>query len=66
MSEGPEHATARRYMVSPQEAAEMLSVDRETVLRLIRRGELKASRISRKIIRIRLADIEAFAERRSA
>lgn len=66
MTESYSEARRRRYMVSPQEAAEMLSVDRETVLRLVRRGELKAARISRKIIRIRLADIEAFAERRSA
>lgn len=51
-----------RYMVSPQQAAEMLHVSRATVLRMIAAGKLQASRISRKTLRIRMADVEALVE----
>jgi excisionase family DNA binding protein len=51
--------TIARLMVSPQEAAEMLSVDRETIFRWVKQGRLPASKLSPRIVRIRVADIEA-------
>lgn len=51
--------TIARLMVSPQEAAEMLSVDRETIFRWVKQGRLAASKLSPRIVRIRVADIEA-------
>ena len=46
--------------VSPwtiQEAADYLSVNRETVRRMIARGELKAHRVGPRLIRIDPADV---------
>lgn len=48
-----------RLMISPAEAAEMLSVDRATIFRWIRDGRLPASKLSPRIVRIRVADIDA-------
>lgn len=59
----PTAALARLTMISPQQAADMLSVDRETVLRWVRDGKLFASKLSPKIIRVRLADIETMIQR---
>jgi excisionase family DNA binding protein len=56
-------ATVKRLTVSPQEAAEMLSVDRDTILRWVKRGRLPASKLSPRIVRIRVADIEAMLTR---
>ena len=53
----------KRLMVSPQEAAEMLSVDRDTILRWVKQGRLAASKLSPRIVRIRVADIEAMLTR---
>ena len=53
---------ARRYMVSPEEAAEMLGVCPETVRRWIRCGKLRASKLSRKTIRVRVADLDTLLE----
>ncbi len=55
----------KRLMVSPQEAAEMLSVDRETIFRWIKQGKLSASKLSPRIVRIRMADIEALLTSRA-
>lgn len=55
--------TVKRLTVSPQEAAEMLSVDRDTILRWVKRGRLPASKLSPRIVRIRVADIEAMLTR---
>lgn len=52
-------ALTRSQMLSPQEAADLLRVDRETVLRWIKEGKLFGSKLSSRIIRVRLADIEA-------
>jgi excisionase family DNA binding protein len=55
-----ELATAtKRLTVSPQEAAEMLGVDRDTILRWVKQGRLAASKLSPRIVRIRVAAIEA-------
>lgn len=53
----------KRLMVSPQEAAEMLSVDRDTIFRWVKQGRLPASKLSPRIVRIRVADIEAMLNR---
>jgi excisionase family DNA binding protein len=53
-----------RYTVSPKQAAEMLGVATETVLRMIRSGELRASRLSPKTLRIRVADLDALLDAR--
>lgn len=45
-----------------QETAEMLGVNPRTVRRYIRLGRLDVSRISNKVVRIRLADIDRFME----
>lgn len=55
-------SAARRYTVSPVEAAQMLGLDTETVLRFIRKGKLRASKLSRKTIRIRVVDLDALLE----
>lgn len=48
--------------LSIQEAAEELGVNPRTVRRYIRLGRLDVSRISNKVVRIRLADIDRFME----
>jgi excisionase family DNA binding protein len=53
-------------MVSPEEAASMLSVDRETILRWVKAGKLPASKLSPRLIRIRVSDIEALLARSAA
>lgn len=58
-------SAVRRLMVSPQEAADMLSVDRETIFRWIKAGRLSASKLSPRIVRIRVADIEAMLKARA-
>ncbi len=42
-----------------REAAELLNVHENTIRNLITRGELKAERIGKSIIRLRQTDIEA-------
>lgn len=59
-------AAAKKQMVSPADAAEMLSVDRDTVLRWIRAGKLPSVRLSRRIIRIRVSDLDAYIEAHAA
>ena len=44
----------------------MWSVDRETILRWIREGKLPAVRLSRRIIRIRVADLDALEAQHAA
>jgi len=56
-------AVVARAMVSPQEAAAMLHVDRTTIFRWIKDGKLSASKLSPRIVRIRVADIDALLER---
>jgi excisionase family DNA binding protein len=56
-------AAPKKLMVSPQEAADMLSVDRDTVFRWIKEGKLAASKLSPRIVRIRVADIDAMIAR---
>jgi len=51
-------STTRRYTVSPRQAAEMLGVNRDTILRYIKTGVLRATKINRRTIRIRQADID--------
>jgi excisionase family DNA binding protein len=45
--------------VSPQDAADMLDVDRDTIFAWIRQGRLSASKLSPRIVRIPVASIEA-------
>lgn len=56
--------TVKRLMVSPQAAADMLDVDRETVYRWIKDGRLRASKLAPRTVRIRMADIEMLIEER--
>lgn len=58
----PSTAASKKFMVSPDDAAAMLSVDRKTVMRFIHAGKLKASKLSPKVIRIRVSDIEKLVE----
>lgn len=52
-------------MLTAREVAEYLAVHRNTVVRLIGRGELPAFRVStRGDIRVRLADLTAFLRER--
>lgn len=44
----------------------MVSVDRDTIFKWIKQGKLPATKLSRRIIRIRLADLEALIERSAA
>ncbi len=48
-----------KQMISPKEAAERLDVDRETILRWIRAGKLRASKLTPRLVRIYVADIDA-------
>ncbi|AZS06826.1 helix-turn-helix DNA binding protein [Mycobacterium phage Raela] len=48
--------------LSIAEAAEYLGVNPRTVRRYMRLGRLEASRVSNKVVRIRLADIDRFME----
>jgi excisionase family DNA binding protein len=56
----------KRMTVSPRDAAEMLDVCLDTVLDWIKSGRLPASRLSKRIIRIRVADIDALLDRHAA
>ena len=57
-------SSPRRYTVSPRQAAEMLGVNRDTVLRYIRTGVLHATKINQRTIRIRQADIDQLLDDR--
>lgn len=51
-------------MISPQQAAEMLSVDRDTIHKWIKSGRIGgAAKLSPRIVRIPLASVEALLER---
>lgn len=59
MSES-ETPPTRPVLLSPQQVADRLSISRQTVLRLISQGKLRAARITPRTLRIReddLADI---------
>ena len=61
-NEEPHIGAGRRLLVSPEEAASMLSVARSTVYVLIASGELPSVKIG-KSRRLRVEDIEAFVDR---
>lgn len=48
--------------LSIQQAADYLGVNPRTVRRYMRLGRLEVSRISNKVVRIRLADLDRFME----
>lgn len=48
--------------LSIQEAADHLGVNPRTVRRYMRLGRLEASRVSNKVVRIRLADLDRFMD----
>lgn len=50
------------HLYSPKEIAEMWGISRETVLRLIRRGELQAIRIGN-VLRVADSELEAYKKR---
>ena len=60
--EEPHVGAARRLLVSPEEAASMLSVARSTVYVLIASGELPSVKIG-KSRRLRVEDIEEYVDR---
>lgn len=49
-------------MVTIAEAAERISVSVPTIRRMIHRGELPAVRLTPKVIRVRLADLDLLGE----
>lgn len=53
----------KRLMVSPQQAAEMLGVDRDTILRWLKAGKLAGAKLSPRIVRVSQASIDALLER---
>ena len=61
-NEEPHGGAGRRLLVSPEEAASMLSVARSTVYVLMASGELPSVKIG-KSRRLRVEDIEAFVDR---
>ena len=60
--EEPHGGAGRRLLVSPEEAASMLSVARSTVYVLIASGELPSVKIG-KSRRLRVEDIEEYVDR---
>lgn len=50
-----------RGLLTPEQAAEALNVNRHTIYRMIARGELKAHRYGPRLIRIHVDDLTAFA-----
>jgi excisionase family DNA binding protein len=55
----PLTAILDKKFLSLDEAAELIGVDKRTLRRRIASGELAGYRMSRKIVRVRLADVEA-------
>ncbi|NLB19173.1 MAG: helix-turn-helix transcriptional regulator [Syntrophomonadaceae bacterium] len=53
----------RDYSLTPQEVAEILNIKKNTVYELIKRGELAAYRVGRKL-RIEMEDVEAYKRSR--
>lgn len=52
--------TKKREMVSPQVAADRLSVDKDTIFRWIKKGRLRgAVKLSPRIVRIPVSSIDA-------
>lgn len=51
-----------RAMISPKEAARRLGVSAETIRDWIRDGRLRASKLTRRTIRIPVADVERLIE----
>jgi len=52
--------------LGPRDVARILDVDRRTVRRWIETGELAASRLGPKLIRIRRSELDRFVEDRPA
>jgi excisionase family DNA binding protein len=52
-------APERKYL-SPTEVAEMYGLTRQTVLEKVATGELPAKRINKRVVRIAIADAEAW------
>ena len=61
-NEEPHVVAGRRLLVSPEEAASMLSVARSTVYVLMASGELPSVKIG-KSRRLRVEDIEEYVDR---
>ncbi len=55
----------QKIFVTIREAASMMSVSRDTIYRLINRGELPSVKVG-SIRRIRVADIHAFGQQQDA
>ena len=56
----------KKQMVSARDAAAMLGVDSDTVLYWAKLGKLPVFRLSKRIIRFKVADIDALIERSAA
>lgn len=56
-------ASATKHLVSIDEAARFLSCNPRTVRRMIARGEITGYRVSTRLLRVDLAEIEARALR---
>jgi len=63
-SHNDKRPSEQRLTVRPKEAAKMLSVSPRTLSKLIKAGEIPASKINR-VVLIRVDDLEAFIERHS-
>jgi excisionase family DNA binding protein len=60
-------ASAPKLLVSVNQAADILSVSRDTIYRLIRAGRLKSVQmgIDRSVLRVRYSDLEELVESRA-
>lgn len=59
-SERTSAATLPRLVVTVEQAAEILSVSRDTVFRMLRRNELRSVRISEKLRRIPMSALQDY------
>ena len=50
-------------LLTVEEAAEWLAISKPTLRRILRRGEIPVVRLAKRIVRIRLSDIEEYIER---
>ncbi|MDB4893170.1 MAG: Helix-turn-helix domain [Gemmatimonadetes bacterium] len=59
-------ADTTRQLITPARAAEIFGVHRETIYLWIKDGRLPAVKLSRRMTRIRMADVDALIERSAA
>ncbi len=60
---GPQTQPTQERLLTILEVAEQLAVSRKTVWRMIKRGELRVVRFSRRLMRVRLSELGAIIRR---